>query len=336
MKKSISLILVMVLILGIFSRIGSREEVAEADVLSVSIVVSSTFGDKAFNDSAKEGGELLEAERGLAVDYIECNYEGIKQKLMDAADESDVVVAVGWECYEVAEVAPEYPDVKFILVDTPAEGIENIPNLLSLTYAQNEGAFLAGYIAAKMSDNGIIGAVGGEDSGIVNDFFTGYAQGAKYANPDIVVETAIAGSYSDLMLGRACALELHGKGADVIFNVAGNSGNGIFLAAKESGFYAIGVDADQKLTKPDFDDVIICSMKKDIGRSIYDTIAVYDEDRTWDGGMVHVSDMAAGYISVVYGGENSIQQIDDTLKAEVEELAVKIIAGELKVKSAIK
>lgn len=71
--------------------------------------------------------------------------------MRNAADNADVVVPVGWQFYNVSEVADEYPDVKFIWVDNEVENVEDHPNILCIKYAQNEGSFLAGYIAAKMS-----------------------------------------------------------------------------------------------------------------------------------------------------------------------------------------
>jgi len=334
MKKSISLLVILALILSVFALVGcGGEEVADDEALTVTVVVSSGFGDKSFNDSAQAGADQLAADYGVNVKYIECNNEGYKQKMMDAAEESDFVVAVGWECYEVEEVAPEYPDTKFIFVDNPATNIENIPNLLCITYAQNEGSFLAGYIAANMSKTGVVGAVGGDDGAVIGDFLVGYEQGAKHANPDIKVETVIAGDYEDPALGKECALSLYDKGADVVFNVAGNTGNGIFAAAEEQSFYAIGVDADQKLTNPEYDDVIICSMKKEVGKSIYDTVAAFIDGGTWNGAQILVTDMATGYISIAYGDENSTQQIADGLKAEVDALAAQIVGGEIEVET---
>lgn len=333
MKKSISLIVILALILSLFALVGCGGEEAEDDALTVTVVVSAGFGDKSFNDSAKEGGDRLAEEKGVDVKYIECNQEGITQKLMDAAEVSDFVVAVGWECWEVETVAPQYPETKFIFVDNAVETIADIPNLLSITYAQNEGSFLAGYIAAKMSQTGVVGAVGGDDGDVIGDFLVGYKQGAEYANLDVKVETIIAGDYEDPALGKECALTLADKGADVIFNVAGNTGNGIFEAAKEKSFYAIGVDADQKLTNPEFDAQIICSMKKEVGQSIFDTIAAYIDSETWEGGQNLVTNMEKGYISIAYGNEESTQQVPDTLKAEVEDLAAKIVAGEIEVET---
>ena len=334
MKKSISLLVVLALILSLFALVGCGGDMdGEDEALKVCVVVSAGFGDKSFNDSAKEGVDKLAEEKGVNVSTIECNHEGYKQKMMDAAEAADVVVAVGWECYEVEEVAPEYPETKFIWVDNTAEHIGDIPNLLCITYAQNEGSFLAGYVAAKMSKTGVIGAVGGEDSDVINDFIVGYKQGAEYANPNIKVETVYAGDYEDPALGKECALSLKDKGADVIFNIAGNTGNGIFAAAQENSFYAIGVDADQKLTNPEYDDVIICSMKKEVGLSVFDVIAAYIDEDAWEGARVQITDMATGHISIAYGDENSTQQIGDELKSEVEALAAKIVAGEIEVET---
>ena len=335
MKKSISLLLVLVLILGMFAYISSedKEDGAEDETLAVTIVVSSAFGDKSVNDSAKEGGEMLAAEDRFQVEYIECNNEKIKQHLMDAADDSDVVIAVGWQCYEISEVAPEYPKVKFILVDNAAEGIENIPNLLSITYAQNEGGFLAGYIAAEMSSAGVIGTVGGEETEAAKDYIHGFKQGAAYVNPEIQVVSVFTGNNDDPVAARQYGLELAETGADVVFNLTGNGSTGVFQAARESGMYAIGIETDQKLSCRDYDNLILCSVSRDIGQSVYDVICAYGQDDTWEGGKVLLTDMATGYISVVYGNENSMQVLDEELKAKVDEIRDMIVSGDIKVKT---
>lgn len=334
MKKSISLLIIFTLIISLFVMVGCAKEKSNGGVeekLSVCVVVSSGFGDKSFNDSAKAGAEKLKEDFGIDVKYIECNNQNFKQRMMSAADTSNVVVPVGWEFTEISEVAKEYPDVKFIWVDNVADGIEKLPNLLCITYTQNEGSFLTGYIAAKMTKSGVVGAVGGEDSTTINDFMVGYEQGAKYANEKVKVVKNYAGTYTDPATGKECAKALHDQGADVIFQIAGNTGMGVFQAAKEEKFNAIGVDQDQKLTAPEFDNEIICSMIKAVGNSIYDTIKDYAQNDKWEGGRVWTADMATGYISIVYGDENSTQQVPDAIKAEVEEVAKKIISGEIKV-----
>ena len=329
MKKTISLLLVFAMILSAFALTGCSKDNGEGEELTVSIVVSSAFGDKSFNDSAKEGADKLAQDYGVKIKTIECQEENFKQYMVQAAEESDIVVPVGWQFYEIPEVAKEYPDTKFIWVDNEAEGIADLPNVLCITYAQNEGSFLAGYIAAKMSKSGVVGAVGGEQNTTIDDFIVGYKQGALYANPDIKVVTNYANTYEDPAKGKECALALHNQGADVIFQIAGNTGNGVFAAAQEAGFYAIGVDQDQKISAPEYDKQIICSMKKEVGLSIYDTIKTFIEEEKWEGARVWTADMATGYVSIAYGNEDSEQQISDAIKAEVEEIAGKIVSGDI-------
>ena len=329
MKKTISLLLVFAMILSAFALTGCSKDNGEGEELTVSIVVSSAFGDKSFNDSAKEGADKLAQDYGVKIKTIECQEENFKQYMVQAAEESDIVVPVGWQFYEIPEVAKEYPDTKFIWVDNEAEGIADLPNVLCITYAQNEGSFLAGYIAAKMSQSGVVGAVGGEQNTTIDDFIVGYKQGALYANPDIKVVTNYANTYEDPAKGKECALALHNQGADVIFQIAGNTGNGVFAAAQEAGFYAIGVDQDQKISAPEYDKQIICSMKKEVGLSIYDTIKTFIEEEKWEGARVWTSDMATGYVSIAYGNEDSEQQISDAIKSEVEEIAGKIVSGDI-------
>ena len=241
-----------------------------------------------------------------------------------------MIILVGWEFYDVETVAPEYADKRFIWIDNATSA--PVSNVLNITYAQNEGSFLAGYIAAKMSESGVVGAVGGEDSGTINDFIVGYKQGALYANPDVSVEVQYSNTYDDPAVGKECALALNEKGADVVFQIASKCGDGVFEAAKEAGFYAIGVDSDQKYIDPE---VIICSMCKQVGDSIYDAVKQYQEKGEDCGlfGTTWVADMATGYVGVGYGEEGATQQISDELKAAVEDLAKKIVAGEITVET---
>lgn len=335
MKKSLALLLVAALILGVFALIAcNKPSDTDPESISLCLIVPAEFGDKSFYDSAKEGVDRLKQDYGINVSTVECKGEGYKQSMVTAAEKNDFVVTVGWEFSEIKSVAAEYSDTKFIWVDNVVDDIEGSPNILCITYEQAEGSFLAGYIAARMSQTNAIGAVGGEDSDVVNDFIKGYEQGAKYANDGINVYVDYTNDYESPEKGKISASDLHQKGADIIFQVAGNTGKGVFEAAKEEGFYAIGVDQDQKISAPEYDDVIICSVKKEIGNSIYDVIKDFIEDEVWDGGQNLVLGMDEGYISIAYGDDNSQQQVTDDIKSEVNALAKKIAAGSIAVKTA--
>ena len=330
MKKLLALCLALILALGCMVAC-TKNGGSSSEKTVVAIVVADSFGDRSFFDSSKAGGDRLakDFKDDVEVKYIECGGENHAVQMRNAADIADIVVCVGWEFYDIADVAPEYPNVSFIWIDNATDA--PIENLLCITYAQNEGSFLAGYIAAAMSKTGSVGAVGGEDSDTINDFIVGYKQGAAYYNDTVKTEVIYVNSpdpYNDPAQGKECAKALHDKGADVIYQVAGNTGDGVFEAAEEGGFYAIGVDSDQKYIN---DDVIICSMKKEVGNSIYDAIAKYlsGDKSLW--GTTWVATLADGYVGIGYGEAGSTQQIPDDVKAAVEDLMQKITSGEIKV-----
>ena len=329
MKKLLALMLTFVLALSLLAGCASGAPSADdaAPDLTVALVVAGTFGDRSFYDSSKAGCDKLAAE-GIEIKTIECKNENHTQQIYNAADAADVIVLVGWEFYDVETVAAEYADKRFIWIDNATSAA--VPNVLNITYAQNEGSFLAGYIAAKLTESNVVGAMGGQDQDTINDFIVGYKQGALYANPDVKVEVIYSNDYDDPAIGKECALTLNEKGADVVFQIASKCGDGVFEAAKEKGFYAIGVDSDQKYIDPE---VIVCSMCKEVGASIYDAVKQYvakgDDCGLW--GTTWVADMATGYVGIGYGEDGSVQQVPDAVKAEVEELSKKIVSGEIKV-----
>ena len=188
MRRFFALLLTAVLALSLLAGCTKSQEDAQQQTgtssdVSMAVVVAGTFGDRSFYDSSKEGADRLAKDLGVQVKTIECNNVDHTQQIRNAADAAEIVVLVGWEFYDVETVAPEYPDVHFIWVDNATSA--PVANVLNITYAQNEGSFLAGYIAAKMSQTGVVGAVGGEDTDTINDFIVGYTQGAQYANSSI-------------------------------------------------------------------------------------------------------------------------------------------------------
>ncbi len=332
MKKVLSILICLLLLGGAVSIIATAETEASQDSITVALCVANTLGDKGFFDSAYDGLKQLETDYGVIPSVVECKSDAsmFQPALVDAAEKNDIVVAVGWEFWDaMSAVVPEMPDTLFIFIDNGLDGVGD--NLLSITYAENQGSFLAGYIAMKMSKTGSVGVVGGEDSDTINNFIVGYRQGALYAKADgIVLDPIYTNDYEAPDKGKEAALSLYGKGADIVFAVAGKTGLGVFEAAAETKNFAIGVDSDQKYLAPD---VIICSMLKQVGISIYNTIGSYLDDGVFDGGMIYDADMSTGFVDIGYGDDSMTQQVSDALKAEVEELKDKITSGEIVVDS---
>ena len=327
MKKVFSLLLILALVFTMALSAGAEEA-----KLKVAVVLAGATGDRSFYDSANEGLTAL-VDKGLVEGtLIECKDDASMQSsnLIAAAEDNDVVIAVGWEFWDyLTEVVPEFPETRFIFIDNGLDGVGD--NLMSITYAQNEASFLVGYIAGKLTTTGKIGAVGGEDSSTINDFMVGYEAGAKLANPSVEVQIQYANDYSDPAKGKELALALYDNGCDIIFQVASLTGEGVFEAAAERDLLAIGVDSDQKYIDPDH---IICSMIKRVNLSIETVITDLVENGTWQGGQIWVADLSSGLVDVGFGDESMPQQVPEDLKAEVEGIKAQIIAGEIEVPTA--
>ncbi len=177
------------------------------------------------------------------------------------------------------------------------------PNVQSIVFAQNEGSFLAGAAAALfttktdlpgVNDKKIIGWVGGMDIPVLHDFLVGYEQGAKYVDPDVKILVSFAGTFNDPLKGKELTLAQYDQGADIVMNVASNTGNGILEAANETGKYAIGVDLNQDAIYPGH---ILTSMLKRVDQASYKLVKDVVEN-TFVGDTVIEMGIASGGVSL--------------------------------------
>src|SRR6266705_2375348 len=149
----------------------------------------------------------------------------------------------------------------------------DLPDVASLIFKEHEGSFLVGMIAARTTKTGKIGFVGGMDIPLIHKFETGYAEGARYANPKVQVFENYVGvtdaAWNNPGKGKELAKAQIERGADVIFQAAGNSGLGVFDAAEEVKKLAIGVDSNQNWVKPGF---ILTSMIKRVDVSVFNSV----------------------------------------------------------------
>ncbi|OWZ84823.1 BMP family ABC transporter substrate-binding protein [Natranaerobius trueperi] len=256
----------------------------EDETLQVGIVLSTGgLGDQSFNDAAYRGLEWAEEDFDIEFTHIEPeDVAEDAQSLRQFAERGyDLIFGVGFQMADSLEtVAQEYPDIKFGHVDEDFG--EDIPdNVESLNFAEHEGSFLAGALAAKVSESGTIGYVGGEDFGLIHRFEGGFVQGAQYIDEDIEIISDYAASFEDSGRGREIALSFIDRGADVIYHAAGGSGMGVIEAAEESGIYAIGVDSNQNWVAPGH---VITSMLKQVDNAVYETVERVI-DGTYEGGL---------------------------------------------------
>lgn len=242
-------------------------------------------GDASFNDASVAGLDRAKAEMGLGetkeLDAGAGEPEDAKQtRLRQLAREGfNPVIAVGYAYADAVKiVAPEFPGTKFAIID---EQVDGLPNVTPLVFAEEQGSFLAGVVAAHKSKNCHVGFVGGVQTPLIQKFEAGFRAGATAAAPNIKIEEKYltpAGDFSgfqDPNKGSEVATGQLESGADVIYHAAGASGKGVFGAVKGAGAQAIGVDSDQynQPTVAEYKDVIISSMLKRIDMAVYDYIA---------------------------------------------------------------
>src|SRR5699024_9055438 len=154
--------------------------------------------------------------------------------VVDTAEEGyDMVIASSTLQEYFEEYAEDYPDTTFVLFDSEVDPSLGLDNVYSIVYKANEAALLGGYVAAKASEENVIGFLGGMDQPVINDFLLGYIQGATLADENTKVATTYVGSYTDSSKGKELSFAMFNQGADVVFNVAGGSGVGLIEAAVE-------------------------------------------------------------------------------------------------------
>jgi basic membrane protein A and related proteins len=284
-------------------------------------------GDKSFNDSAWAGIEKAKADFGIEAKTVETkSIKDFETNQAALADQGlDLVVAVGFTQQRALEqVAKRYPNVKFAIVDAVVEQ-ENVRNLL---FKEEQGSFLAGYLAGLMSQTGRIGFVGGMTSDLIKKFEVGYIAGARTANPNIVVlPPKYTESWDDVTTGKAAAKVLFDGGADVVYHAAGRAGMGVIDAARESRRFAIGVDSDQDDEAPGH---VLTSMIKRVDVAVYETIKDIKEGQFSPGSKQF--DLAVDGV-----GLSEMRHTRDKVGAEnlrkLEEVKQKIVAGEIQVPS---
>lgn len=251
--------------------------------LDIALFVNGSLGDQSFFDSANGGIQRAQRELGATVQVVEepttTSWEPSIRRLAQS-ERYDLIVLGTFQLVDALnEIAPDFPDQKFIFFDATVDQ----PNVANITYAQNEGSFLAGVLAACAANSDlegatgdkVLGAVGGEDIAVINDFIVGYEQGAQYVDPEMRVLKAYVGTgaqaYNDPTRARELANAQLDEGASVIFGIAGGSGLGVINAAKDQGRYAIGVDSNQNAIARG---TVLSSMLKRVDNSVFDLIRV--------------------------------------------------------------
>lgn len=309
---------------------------ALAQDFSAVYVMSDNLGDMGFNDNAKTGFDRAAADgvRTRLLQASPTDPQLWRQNLEAVSSSGDwSVIFTGPNMHDnLAAIAPQHPDQKYVFFDDELD----LPNVLSVKYAQNEGSYLAGVLAAiaatdtetfpLSSGEPKIAVVAGMDLPVIQDFIVGFRQGARTVVPDIDVQVIFIGNFNDAQKAYDLTRTAIQNGANVVYNVAGPAGLGILKGAADSGKYAIGVDSDQNGLHPDH---VIASMIKGIGNSIYDSIQQI-RDGNAEFGVLRVYGLANDGVGLVYNDN----LVPDAIREQVDAAKAKVVSGELEVDSA--
>lgn len=361
MKKFISVVLASVMVVAMAAGCSSgstetaenetTEEGAgeEGKVYNVCNLVNGNLGDKSFFDSAEAGLKELQDAGCITYNTIEMGGSTEDQakwqsylEEVSASGEYDVIICGTYQMPDyLKNVAEAYPDQKYIIYDDTTYTLDNV---LNLSYKQNDLGYLVGVFAgaltldtsfANINEDNVIGFVGGVDSPVINDFLYGYILGAQSVNPDVKVDTRYVGNYIDPAKGKELAESMiNDNKCDVVWGVAGNSGNGAAEAAQETGkAYFIGVDSDQEETfSEELAAITLTSGLKNVGQSL---IWVFDE---LDAGNEHWGEHVT--LGINEGGVGIVtdknftttpQAVQDAVNKAIEEVS----SGAVEVPSAI-
>ena len=321
---------------------------AEGDGMSATqvgmVYATGGLGDGSFNDQAQQG--LFEAEGDFEIAYQEAQPDSVgefgnfQQQFAESTDpDYDLISCIGFlQTDALATTSENYPDQGFMLVDS----VVDAPNVASYTFKEHEGSYLVGQMAGLLTtqdfeadagstdgDSTNVGFVGGVESDLIRKFEAGYTAGAKAASEDIDVITNYVGDFNDPTGGREAALAMYDSGADIVYHAAGNTGTGVFQAAQDRERFAIGVDRDQSLTLPDFQDVILASMVKGVDTAVYDAIESVVNDEFQGGSVVSLGLDEEG-VGTVYG-EQVGSEIPEDVKSAVSDSRQAIVDGDVSV-----
>ncbi len=285
--------------------------------------------DKSFNEGVWNGVKRFQDETGIEVMEFEVTNETQREQAMRRMAErgATVILGVGFaQADAIAKVSAEFPDTQFSIIDVSwLDGA----NLRQYAFKEHEGSYLVGVAAAKASETGKVGFIGGMDIPLISKFACGYVGGAKSVNADIEVYQNMTGTtpsaWNDPAKGAELTRSQIDRGADVVYHAAGGTGGGVIQAAADAGKLAIGVDSNQNGLAPGS---VLTSMLKRVDVAAYNTFMDAKNDAFTSG--VQILGVAEGGVGWALD-ENNASLITADIKAAIDAAEADILSGKVKV-----
>ena len=304
----------------------------------VSIAAISGYFAQGFGVSIVQGLKKAETELGVKVKLIDTGNRALdyEEQFNNVAKsgEYDLVFVMGWELVDAlqktAAPIPTHASSSSTACSTPRPSPMRTSRR---TRAPSWSASWAATMAEKgsaiegLGDGKAIGFVGGRDIPVIRDFLAGYEQGAKYGAPDVRVDAVFAGTFDDPAKGSELTMALYGQGSDMVYNVAGPTGEGVLQASAAAGKYSFGVDIDQCPVAPGH---VMASMLKHADVAVYSLIKDVVDGKGVAPGATYTYDLKSGGVELLYCPEVAAK-IPDDVKAKVEAAKADIVSGKITV-----
>jgi len=357
-KRSVGLALVagLAVILSACSS-GATTAPSAGSTLKIGLVTDvGSLNDKNFNQYSWEGAQDGASKIGAATPQAAQSQVSadIAKNIQSFVDQKyDVIVTVGFAAGgDTIKAAKANPKIKFIGVDQgpcidangdpdttfkcAGDPAKLLPNLQGIQWYEQQPGYLAGIVAASVSKTGHIAAIGGTASvPAVPNYMVGFVNGAKAANPNVKVELQYISpapdkaAFADPAGGNAFAKQLLStfKDVDVLFQVAGLTGNGVLQAACDAKIWGIGVDVDQYVSTPDTKACTLVSAEKKLKKNVSDAIVRISQG-TDKGGVVRLGiDTADVGLSSFHEFQNLITP---DIQKKIDDATAALNAGTLK------
>ena len=322
----------------------SESTAANPDAKACMVSDSGGFDDKSFNQTSLKGQTDAAEQFGIETAQVESTGdEQYADNINQLVSEScTIITTVGFLLGDATLAAAEAnPDVDFAIVDfaySDDSGANTAPdNLKGLVYATEQPSYLAGYLAAGMSESGVVGTFGGLNIPTVTSFMEGFRQGVEKYNEDNGAEVQLLGwdgkdgsfteDFEDKTKGQSIGDQLIGQGADIIFPVAGPAGLGGLQAAKDAGARGIWVDTDG-YESTEYGDILLTSVAKGLDVSVTEAIKESIEGTFSNELYAGTLENGGVGLSPFHDFEDEIPQ---ELKDQIEELKSQIIDGSITV-----
>lgn len=270
------------------------------------------LGDKSFNDSAYRGLVNAQNSLGARIQVLQSRSASDYQPNLTALSEKhlDMIYAIGFLMNkDLDQISKQYPQQHYAIIDAVVDD----PNVVSATFKEEDGSFLAGALAALVSKTHHIAFLGGQDIPLLRKFEVGYIAGAHQIDPATKVDVKYVGSFEDVAAGQEFSNVLFNGGADIVYAAAGKAGIGAIDAVRtRSNAFVIGVDSDQDSLAPG---KVLTSMVKHVDVAVFDIAQAIQQKKALKGHLIFgLKDNGVGltdfkYTSAVIGRGN-IERVD--------------------------